>query len=182
MTGSLEVTVWPETLRADARPLAARQHRRRQRPRQGARRPAPASVQKASLYGDPAFDLNELLASNGGSNGNGYRRGNGNAGNGGPNGSNGYRAKSAGTPAPAPVRPSALSIVLEETDDEDGDHERLRALLATVGDYSGEGSARLAIRQRDGEEVVMELPPVRQCPELTQLLGDIVGPWGTVGS
>ncbi len=70
--------------------------------------------------------------------------------------------------------------MLEETDDEDGDHERLRALLATIGDYSGEAEARLAIRQRDGAEVVMELPSVRACPELTQLLGDIVGPWGAV--
>jgi DNA polymerase-3 subunit alpha len=181
MTGSLEVTVWPETWE-QTRDLwqpgnivvvnvrvKARDDRLQ------------LSVQKASLYGDPSFDLNELLSGNGGSNGNGYRR-NGNGGNGNPNGGNGaYRGKASAPPAAPPARPSALSIILEETDDEDGDHERLRALLATVGDYSGEAAARLAIRQRDGAEVVMELPPVRHCPELTQLLGDIVGPWGTVG-
>ena len=177
MTGSLEVTVWPETLE-QTRDLwqpgnivvvnvrvKARDDRLQ------------LSVQKASLYGDPSFDLNDLLAGNGGSNGNGYRRnGNGNGGNG------GYRAKSSASSITPPARPSALSIILEETDDEDGDHERLRALIATVGDYSGEAAARLAIRQRDGKEVVMELPPVRHCPELTQLLGDIVGPWGTIGA
>jgi hypothetical protein len=26
----------------------------------------------------------------------------------------------------------------------------------------------------------MELPSARYCPELTRLLGDIVGPWGNV--
>ena len=84
------------------------------------------------------------------------------------------------TPVAAPPTSASLRIVIEETDDEDADQERLRALLATLVDYTGEAEARLAIRQRDGEEVVMELPPVRACPELTQLLGDIVGPWGTV--
>ena len=71
--------------------------------------------------------------------------------------------------------------MLEETDDEEADQDRLRALLATLVDYTGQAEARLSIRQRDGEEVVMELPPVRACPELTQLLGDIVGPWGAIG-
>ena len=177
MTGSLEVTVWPETWE-QTRDLwqpgnivvvnvrvKARDDRLQ------------LSVQKASLYGDPSFDLNDLLTSNGDANGNGFRR-NGN----GTNGNGGYRAKSSAPSIGPPARPSGLSIILEETDDEDGDHERLRALIATVGDYSGEAAARLAIRQRDGKEVLMELPPVRYCPELTQLLGDIVGPWGTVGA
>jgi hypothetical protein len=39
---------------------------------------------------------------------------------------------------------------------------------------------RLQIRQSDGAEVEMELPSARYCPELTRLLGDIVGPWGNV--
>ena len=149
MTGSLEVTVWPETWE-QTRDLwqpgnivvvnvrvKARDDRLQ------------LSVQKASLYGDPSFDLNDLLS--------GQRRlerqrlspqrqrerGNGNGG---------YRAKSSAPPVTPPARPSALSIILEETDDEDGDHERLRALIATVGDYSGEAAARLAIRQRDGKK------------------------------
>jgi DNA polymerase-3 subunit alpha len=181
MTGSLEVTVWPESWEqtrdiwqpgniviANVR-VKARDDRLQ------------LSVQKAALYGDPAFDLNELLTSSPGANGNGYRRNGGNGG--GTNGNGSYRTRASSVPAPAPTpRSSALSIVLEETDDEDGDHERLRALLATIGDYSGEAKARLAIRQRDGEEVVLDLPPVRQCPELTQILGDIVGPWGTVAT
>jgi DNA polymerase-3 subunit alpha len=183
MTGSLEVTVWPETWEqtrdiwqhgniviANVR-VKARDDRLQ------------LSVQKAAMYGDPAFDLNALLATNGGQGGNGYRR-NANGGNG--------NAASRKRPSPPPTsavssqqsaagsEPSALRIVLDETDDEDGDHERLRALVSAIGAYSGEGEVRLAIRQRNGEEVEMALPPVRYCAELTQTLGDIIGPWGTV--
>ena len=182
ITGSVEVTVWPETweqTREMWQPgnvvvvnvrVKARDDRLQ------------LSVQKASLYGDPSFDLNELLSNNGSSS-TAQRRWNGNAKNDRPsvNGGNSAAGNSA-RPAAAPARPSVLSIVLEETDDEDADQDRLRALLATLVDYTGQAEARLSIRQRDGEEVVMELPPVRACPELTQLLGDIVGPWGTVGA
>jgi len=179
ITGSVEVTVWPETWEqtrdiwragnivvVNVR-VKARDDRLQ------------LSVQKASPYGDPSFDPNDLLTTNGPSNA-APRRRNGNPKNHNPT-ANGHSAKEPPASSPAPsIGPSALSIVLEETDDEDGDHERLRALLATIGDYSGEAEARLAIRQRDGAEVVMELPSVRACPELTQLLGDIVGPWGAV--
>jgi DNA polymerase-3 subunit alpha len=172
MTGGLEVTVWPETWE-QTRDLW--QHgnivivnvRVKERDDR-----LQLSVQKASLYGDPAFDLNALLAVNGGSNGNGYRR----------SGNGGARSKDMPPPAPSASNDaSALRIILEETDDEDGDHERLRALVNAIGDYSGEAEVRLSIRQRDGEEIEMTLPPVRYCPELTQTLDNIIGPWGTVG-
>ena len=77
---------------------------------------------------------------------------------------------------------SPLRIMLEETDDSEGDQERLRALVNALQDYSGEEEVRLSIRQRDGEEVQLELPRVRCCPELRQRLGEIVGPWGMVGA
>src|SRR5438132_920806 len=179
ITGSVEVTVWPETweqTREIWQPgnivvvkirVKARDDRLQ------------LSVQTAALYRDPSFDLNELLTTNEPSY-NLRRRHNGNKKGDRPAPDDGYLAKESPAPASPDAGPSALSIVLEETDDEDGDQERLRALLATIGDYSGEAEARLAIRQRDGEEVVMELPSVRYCSELTQLLGDIVGPWGAV--
>jgi DNA polymerase-3 subunit alpha len=92
------------------------------------------------------------------------------------------------TPAARPEPPvfgaaavDRLRITIEETDDAYEDQERLRALVSTLSEYAGEGSVRLAIRQRDGEEIEMELPSARYCPELTQALGDIVGPWGSVG-
>ncbi|HEV8573665.1 MAG TPA: DNA polymerase III subunit alpha, partial [Dehalococcoidia bacterium] len=176
MTGSLEVTVWPETWE-QTRDLwqpgnivvtnvrvKARDERLQ------------VSVQKAALYNDEAFDAGALLTTNDSPNGNGYRRN--------PNGNGGYRPKQPAPPpvaAPAPDT-SGLRIILEETDDEDGDQERLHALVTTLSDYSGEGAVRLAIRQRDGEQIEMELPPARYCPELTQRLGDIIGPWGTVGA
>jgi hypothetical protein len=75
-----------------------------------------------------------------------------------------------------------LRITLEETDDADADHERLRALVDTLRDYSGEGAVRLTILQRDGEQIEMELPSARYCEELTRSLGDILGPLGSVGA
>ena len=104
MTGSLEVTVWPETLEQTRElwqpgnivvvnvRVKARDERLQ------------LSVQKASLYGDPSFDLNDLLAGNGGSNGNGYRR-NGNGGNGNGMGVPGENLRAARHRAGPPVRP-----------------------------------------------------------------------------
>jgi len=181
ITGSVEVTVWPETWE-QTREMWQPGHIVVVNARVKARDDRlQLSVQKASLYGDPSFDLNELLTNNG-SLSTVQRRWNGNTKNDRPalNGGNSAAGNSA-RPAAAPARPSVLSIVLEETDDEEADQDRLRALLATLVDYTGQAEARLSIRQRDGEEVVMELPPVRACPELTQLLGDIVGPWGAIG-
>ena len=172
MTGSLEVTVWPETWEQtrdvwQAGNVVIMNVRVKARDER-----LQASVQKAALYGDEAFDISPLLVTNGGANGNGYRR----------NGNGGQRPKQA-SPSPSLSTPDRLGlrITLEETDDADGDHERLRSLLNALGDYAGEGEVRLSIRQRDGAEVEMELPRARYCPELTQALGDIVGPWGTVG-
>ena len=100
-------------------------------------------------------------------------RQNGN-GNGRPNGNgNGAAAK------PKPTQPQ-LRIVLEETDDPDGDEERLRTLMDAIKDYAGGDPVRLQIRQTDGAEVEMELPSARYCPELTRRIGDILGPWGNV--
>jgi hypothetical protein len=166
-----------------------------------------AGVQKVAVYGDQGIDAQSLFVEPRPSYGNGnagYRRGNG-SGNGkrergsGDGEDDGGRkvdelsSSAGGTPIAAPVADEgsgaqdppvaaavALRITLEETDDADEDHERLRALVNVLRDYNGEGMVRLAIRQRDGEEVEMELPSARYCPELTQLLGQIIGPWGTV--
>ncbi len=171
MTGSLEVTVWPEQYE-QARDIwqtgnivvAAVKVKARDERLQ-------VSVQKAVLYGgeepfDPAALAMENGVTNGNGNGYGYR--NGRAENRGPK------------PEARALGPSTLRIVLEETDDTESDHERLRALVNALQEFSGDGDVRLSIRQRDGEEVEMELPKARYCPELTQRLGDIVGPWGTV--
>ena len=186
MTGSIEVTVWPETWE-QTRDLWQHGNIVVMNVRVKARdERLQVSVQKAALYDGEAFNIEALKVSNGGGNGNGYRR-NGNGGN----GNTATRTKASAPPVASTLStqpyqalgpaPPALRIILEETDDEDGDHERLRALVNAIGDYAGEAQVRLSIRQRDGEEVEMTLPPVRYCPELTQTLGDIIGPWGTVG-
>ncbi|MFQ5799697.1 MAG: hypothetical protein ACE5H0_13535, partial [Bacteroidota bacterium] len=55
----------------------------------------------------------------------------------------------------------------------------LRALVNALRDFEGEDEVRLAVRQRDGDEIELELPRARCCPELQQRLGEIVGDWGT---
>jgi len=178
MTGSLEVTVWPETWEqtrdiwqaGNIVIMSVRVKARDER--------LHVSVQKAALYTGEGFDLSALLVANGGGNGNSYRRNSNGNGNGGPRSTSAALAPGSSSPTDT----SGLRIILDETDDEDGDHERLRALVNAIGDYAGEAEVRLSIRQRDGEEVEMALPPVRYCPELTQTLGDIIGPWGTVGA
>jgi DNA polymerase-3 subunit alpha len=160
--GSLELTVWPDTYEQTrdvwqtGTPVLAtvRVRSRDERLQLG--------VQKAVAYMEGEFDPSTLAAP----------PGNGNGGNG------ARYAKQETRPTPTPA---SLRIVLEETDDHEGDQERLRSLVNALQEYAGEGLVQLSIRQRDGEEVQMELPRARYCPELERALSDIVGPWGTVG-
>jgi DNA polymerase-3 subunit alpha len=172
-TGAIEVTVWPEVYE-QTRGLwetgnivlcSARVKERDDR--------LNLSVNRVVLYGDEPFDPSQLAIEHRG-NGNGYYRRNGNGGN-------GTAAPEAVAARPA-AGPPSLRIVLEETDDPDSDSDRLRALMEALNGFTGPDQARLAIRQRNGAEVEMQLPPVRRCPELTRLLGEIVGPWGVVGA
>ncbi len=170
MTGSIEITVWPETYEetrhvwqtgnlivANVR-VRARDERLQ------------VSVQKAVVYGEEPFDPAALTAPP--ANGHG-RNGNGHRGNG--VNSNGSAA------AQSPPPPAQLRIILEETDDEDSDHDRLRAIVAALGEHAGEDAVVLSIHQRDGEEIDLELPHARRSAELSRALGEILGPWGTVG-
>jgi len=120
-------------------------------------------VQRAVVYEEGEFDPARLVVPRG----NGKATGNG---------------KRETGPGPATDNGPRLRIVLEETDDHEGDQERLRSLVNALQEYAGEGLVQLSIRQRDGEEVAMELPRARYCPELEQRMGEIVGPWGTVGA
>jgi DNA polymerase-3 subunit alpha len=168
LTGSIEVTVWPETyeqtrdLWLTGKIVVTTVRLRENNDR------LQAAVQKAQLWTEDGVDAAALVpdpAPTGG----GYRR-NGNG--------NGNGRISDGRPAPKPVQ--RLRIVMDETDDADSDQARLSAIMSTLQEYSGGDPVRLAIRQLDGHEVEMELPGARRCPELTSLLGEIVGDWGTV--
>jgi len=176
-TGSVEVTVWPETYEAtkelwDIGNIIVCNARVKERDDR-----LNVSVNRVVLYGDGAFDPSALAVE--APPGGGYSRRGGN-GNGQGLGS---APRGAGRPAGDEGKgPEALRIVLEETDDPEGDSERLRALVNALREYEGEFQVRLSIRQRDGEEVEMELPGARKCPELTAQLTDIVGPWGFVGA
>ncbi|MBI2912517.1 MAG: DNA polymerase III subunit alpha, partial [Chloroflexi bacterium] len=182
LTGSLEVTVWPETLeqtrdlweRGNLVVASVRVRARDER--------LQVSVQKAVVYGEGEFDPKVVAVESGG---NGWRKG-GTRKEGTRNKEQGTRplpppAAEPRTPSPEPrTLDGPLRVVLEETEDQEGDQERLRALVNALRDFSGEDEVRLSVRQRDGEEVELELPRARQCPELAQRLGEIVGDWGRV--
>jgi len=179
--GSLELTVWPEAYEqtrdvwqtGTAVVASVRVRAKDERLTVG--------VQKAVAYVEGEFDPSALAVPPGNGNG-GWRQYNGRAGNGGGATRDTRQETGPGpTPAAAPNGPSSLRIVLEETEDHEGDQERLRGLVNALQEYAGEGLVQLSIRQRDGEEVQMELPRARYCPELERALSDIVGPWGTVG-
>jgi DNA polymerase-3 subunit alpha len=186
-TGGVEVTVWPETLEStrdlwvDGQVLiiSARVKQRDDRLSVAVNRAAPY-IEDSPF--DPSSVLPDLSAPQtpdyqrygrgrrkGGSRPNGGNRSNGGNGAKGSNNGNGK-----GPP------PAQLKIVIDETDDADGDAERLRALIEAVRESSGTQTARLSVRQRDGEEVALELPAVSPSPELTRRLSEIIGPWGAV--
>ena len=184
-TGSVEVTVWPETLEAtrdlwvDGQVLviSARVKQRDDR--------LSVAVNRAAPYSDDSpFDPSSVLPDLSAPQTPNYQRyGKGRRKSGGrPNGgtqSNGDNGATGSGNGKAPP-PTQLKIVIDETDDPDGDAERMRALIAAVRESSGTQTAHLSVRQRDGKEVALELPAVSPSPELTRRLSEIIGPWGAV--
>ncbi|MEX0800935.1 MAG: DNA polymerase III subunit alpha [Dehalococcoidia bacterium] len=174
--GTLELTVWPEVYEstrdmweAGAQIVASVRVKNRDGDPRSDR--LSVGVQKAVAYVEGEFDPSALR-----SNGNGRRNGSSNGNGAAANGS--VEPNGAARPAPGP---SSLRIVLDETDDHEGDEERLRSLVSALRQYEGDGVVQLHIRQRGGDEVELELPRARHCAELERALSDIVGPWGSVG-
>ena len=163
----LEITVWPDTYEETREvwqvgtPVVAtvRVRNRDERLQLG--------VQRVVAYVEGEFDPSALAVPRG--NGNWNRR---------RNHEQGTAANNNHVPNNGP-RP--LRIFMEETDDREEDEERLRSLVNALREYEGEGTVHLSIQQRDGEQVEMELPQARYCLELEHRLGEIVGPWGSVG-
>ena len=102
---------------------------------------------------------------------------------------NGNRRQEESPPAAEAPRPGrraravsggALRIVLRETEDTEGDQERLRQVINALRDHPGQDAVTLFIRQADGEEVQLALPRARICPELLGRLREAVGSWGDV--
>jgi DNA polymerase III subunit alpha len=185
LTGSIEITVWPETYEAtrdlwNAGNIVVASVRIRENNDR-----LQVAVNRATLYND-AFEPGAVLPDptrDALPNRREYYRKNGNGnGNGKNGGSNGGAKNGSAAPKPeAPIQPQ-LRIVLDETDDEDDDIRRLNAVFTALSGYSGGDPVRLSVRQRDGREEEVPLPAlkVRLCDDLTRELGVIVGPWGSV--
>jgi DNA polymerase-3 subunit alpha len=169
LTGSIEVTVWPETYEATrdlwvsgtlvvATVRVRENNDRLQVAVQKAIAWTEEGIDEAALTPDPPQDRP-------------YRRnGNGNG--------NGARQEQR-QPPPEQQR---LRIVMDETTDTASDEERLQAVVKALARYDGGDPVRLAIKQLNGQQVEMELGAVRRCPELAQELGAIIGPLGSVYS
>ena len=175
-TGSVEITIWPEAyeesgdiwIAGNIIVASVRVKARDER--------LQISVQKAMVYGEEGFDPALLLISNEPKRNGAYWR---DRKNGGANGNGSSNGNGRSTES---VSPEVLRIVLEETDDVDGDQERLREVAGALAENAGDEPVVLAIRQRDGQVIDLEMPSARRTPELTQRLGEIMGPWGTVAS
>jgi DNA polymerase-3 subunit alpha len=74
----------------------------------------------------------------------------------------------------------ALRVTLRETEDTQGDQERLQAVMSALEEFEGEDEVLLAIRQQDGDEVHLQLPRARACDELSQRLSAALGDQGAV--
>jgi DNA polymerase-3 subunit alpha len=174
LTGSIEVTVWPETYEAtrdiwkEGTIIVASVRIRENNDR------LQVAVNRASAWSE-SFDPQALLSVDLPANGNGaFRRG------GGPRQKNGSSNGNGASSAKVRAPPAYLRIVLEETDDPESDEERLRTVMQAIRDYSGEDPVRLEIREVNGSAHDLDLPPARRCPELTHRLSEILGPWGSV--
>jgi len=74
----------------------------------------------------------------------------------------------------------ALRVTLRETEDSEGDQQRLRAVMSALEEFEGEDEVVLTIRQHDGDEVELELPRARACDALSQRLSAALGDQGAV--
>jgi DNA polymerase-3 subunit alpha len=184
LTGSIEITVWPETYEStrelwnEGNIIVASVRIRENNDR------LQIAVNRATLYTDK-FEPGDVLPDptrDAAPTRRDYYRKNGNGnGNGKNGGSNGKTANCASKPAAPPSEPQ-LRIVLDETDDEDDDLRRLNAVFTALNGYSGGDPVRLSVRQQDGreEEISLAEVKVRLCDDLTRELSQIVGPWGSV--
>jgi len=93
---------------------------------------------------------------------------------------NGPRVKNNGPRVAKNNGPREMRITLRESEDADSDHERLRAVMSALQEFEGEDHVRLTIRQQDGDEVELELPRARACDELSARLAGVLGDAGTV--
>ena len=75
---------------------------------------------------------------------------------------------------------SVLRIELRETEDEAADRDRLQRLLAALRSHPGQDEVRLTVRTLDGAAQDVALPPARTGEELTSRLAEALSDAGTV--
>ena len=66
-------------------------------------------------------------------------------------------------------------ISINQTDDEDSDVDRLNRIMATVREYPGDDEVRLRVDTGDGVRKLKLPKTAEYCPDMHQLLAEIVG-------
>jgi DNA polymerase-3 subunit alpha len=82
------------------------------------------------------------------------------------------------TAAVATAVRSSLRIELRETEDEEADRERLRSAMAALRDFPGEDEVRVTVHTLEGATQEVALPPASACPELTARLAELLSDAG----
>jgi DNA polymerase-3 subunit alpha len=81
------------------------------------------------------------------------------------------------TPAPPPPRRHRLVITMRETEDEEGDRQRLAAVMDALALFPGDAEVILEVRSNGASET-LALPSARACPELIERLRSVLGAMG----
>jgi DNA polymerase-3 subunit alpha len=203
LSGSLEVTVWPDIYERSQElwvpgSIVLAQVRVRER---GDR--LSAGLQEVVPFEDnflPPSWVSEIPAASpvrvAGGNGNGRGNGNGHAGDDGlsallqgtGNAEDAVPFEAPATPAPdpapytpvsvpkpPPAREPRLALVLEESEDEDGDQRRLAGVFSLLQANPGPDAVQLTIRTRAGETIDLALPSAALDDALQERLRQALG-------
>jgi DNA polymerase III subunit alpha len=184
LTGTIEVTVWPDVYEATREYwqsgqvllVTAKVKARDDRLSVG------VSMVRRWQEGQPLEDLPEVDPEHGGTNGK-ARNGNGNGyGNGNGRGNGGPPGRSVPPPPPQPAEsraPRLLHITLTETDDEQADRRRLNELYRTVKSVPGSDEVRLTVRTAHDEHH-LSLGAALVTDGIEQRIGALLRGWGEV--
>ncbi len=126
-----------------------------------------------------------IVTNNGGSmnggynngNGNGRRYGNGGYGNGNGGNGNGY-GRNQQEQAPTP-RPKVLRLSIRETESEDEDRNRLQGIVDALKGFPGSDVVRLTVLTTGGSKADLALAPVAASESLRQVVMGILGEFGS---
>ncbi|MEX2246368.1 MAG: DNA polymerase III subunit alpha [Dehalococcoidia bacterium] len=101
-------------------------------------------------------------------------------GNGAPSPSALHPRASDSSEPDSPSEPPALRLFLHEPDDEEAGTARIDALIEMLGEFPGDGHIRLFVHTRADDRIELSLPDARICDELCERAAALLQPHGGV--